>query len=107
MRLLTVKAARRLRREGWYAQRLGLGVERLGAPAWQGAVSLDCVNDDRACLAALGRLWGALVADGEGRGLFRVQVWFDRLRAVQGRQGELFARSWAGAGEGGGVERGR
>ena len=96
VRLLTVKAARRLRREGWYAQRLGLGVERLGAPAWQGAVSLDCVNDDRACLAALGRLWGALVADGEGRGLFRVQVWFDRLRAVQGRQGELFARSGPG-----------
>ena len=96
VRLLVVKAARRLRREGWYAERLSLGVERVGAPAWQGAVSMDAVNDDRTCLAALGRLWAALAAHGEGGGLFRVQVWFDRLRAVQGRQGELFERTGPG-----------
>ena len=41
---------------------------------------------------ALGRLWAALVADGAGGRLYRVQVWFDRLAAVDGRQGELFAR---------------
>ena len=27
------------------------------------------------------------------RGLYRVQVWFDRLAAVNGRHGELFART--------------
>ena len=54
VRLLMVKAARRLRREGWTARRLGLAVERIGAPPWQGAAALDRVDDDRACLAALG-----------------------------------------------------
>ena len=93
VRLLVVKAARRLRREGWTAQRLGLAVERLGAASWQGTEALDRVNDDRTCLAALGRLWAALAADGAGRGLYRVQVWLDRLAAVQGRQGELFQRT--------------
>ena len=96
VRLLVVKAARRLRREGWTAGRLNLAVERIGAPPWQGAAALDRVNDDRACLAALGRLWGALVADGEGAGLLRVQVWLDRLEAVEGAQGELFARGGPG-----------
>ena len=96
VRLLVVKAARRLRREGWTAGRLGLAVERIGAPPWQGAAALDRVDDDRTCLAALGRLWAALVADGEGAGLLRVQVWLDRLEAVAGAQGELFARSGPG-----------
>ena len=95
--LLVVKAARRLRREGWTAGRLNLAVERIGAPPWQGAAALDRADDDRTCLAALGGLWGALVADGEGAGLLlRVQVWLDRLEAVQGRQGELFARGGPG-----------
>ena len=77
---------------GEAARRLGLAVERLGAPPWQGSAALDRVNDDRTCLAALGRLWSSLAADGAGGGLYRVQVWFDRLAAVDGRQGELFAR---------------
>ena len=92
VRLLVVKAARRLRREGWTAGRLGLAVERLGAPPWQGTAVLDRVNDDRTCLAALGRLWASLAADGAGGGLYRVQVWLDRLAAADGLQGELFAR---------------
>ena len=93
VRLLVVKAARRLRREGWTAGRLCLAVERIGAPLWQGAVALDRVDDDRSCLAALGGLWAALATDDEGAALLRVQVWLDRLEAVEGRQGELLARS--------------
>ena len=88
---------RRLRRESWTEKRVSLAVERLGAPPWQGAVPLDRVNDDRMCLAALGRLWAALVADGVGGGLYRVQVSFDRLAAVNGRQG---ARAPVRAGRG-------
>ena len=105
VRLLVVKAARRLRREGWTARRLGLGVERLGAPPWQGAVPLDRVNDDRACLAALGRLWAVLAADGEGRtvpcaGVARPPG--PRTR----RAGGAVRADRACAGEGRGAERG-
>ena len=101
-RLLVVKAARRLRREGWTARRLGLAVERIGAPPWQGAAALDRVNDDRACLAALGRLWDALAADGAGAG-----------GAGGGGRGSsrwsrcASRRSWAGCSEGPAMLRAR
>ena len=36
------------------------------------------------------------MADEAGAGLLRVQVWLDRLEAVEGAQGELFARSGPG-----------
>ena len=56
-RLLIVKAARRMRREGWNAGRLSLWLEIMaGDPVSVGAW-LPAVHDDPAILAALDRAW--------------------------------------------------
>ena len=56
-RLLLVKAARRIRRDGWNAGRLWLWLELIGeVPVSRGAW-LPAVHDDQAVLAALERLW--------------------------------------------------
>ena len=52
-RQLVVKAARRMRREGYLAQRLTLSVDCLDAPRWTAAVAVAAANDDRAGLEAL------------------------------------------------------
>ncbi len=59
-RQLVVKAARRMRREGYLAQRLTLSVDCLDAPYWTAAVAVAAANDDRAGLEALAGLWAAL-----------------------------------------------
>lgn len=55
-RLLLTKAARRMRRGGFFANRLSLW---LGLPdeGWHGGYDLPCVQDDQACLSALESLW--------------------------------------------------
>jgi DNA polymerase-4 len=55
-RLLLIKAARRLRRDGWYASRLSL---RLGLRerGWSAETTLPIVRDDHAVLVALEELW--------------------------------------------------
>ena len=55
-RLLLVKAARRLRRGGFYARRLWLWLG-LRPGSWSAQVSLPAVCDDQAVLAGLMRLW--------------------------------------------------
>ena len=79
VRQLVVKAARRLRREGWLAQRLSLWVASLDAPPWSGSTALSGANDDRAALGALAGLWERLVASRPNAVLFRVGVLFDRF----------------------------
>ena len=88
-RQLVVKAARRMRREGYLAQRLTLSVDCLDAPYWTAAVAIAAANDDRAGLEALAGLWAAL---GEARPqvtLFRLTVSFDRFRPTDAVQLEL------------------
>ena len=68
VRLLVVKAARRLRREGWLARRLGLGVERMDAPPWQGVEPSGSRERRPGLPRRAGAVWAALAADGEGRG---------------------------------------
>ena len=85
-RQLVVKAARRMRREGYFAQRLTLSVDCLDAPYWTAAVAVAAANDDRAGLEALAGLWAAL---GEARPqvtLFRLTVSFDRFRPTDAVQ---------------------
>lgn len=55
-RLLLTKAARRMRRDGYYANRLWLWLN-IHRRDWAGQCDLPCVQDDQACLAGLTSLW--------------------------------------------------
>ena len=55
-RLLMIKAARRMRRAGFYAGRLWLWM-RMRDARWSGEHRLAIVHDDQACLAGLSALW--------------------------------------------------
>ena len=55
-RLLLVKAARRMRRDGFAARQLGLWINGL-KDGWGAASALPSVHDDQACLTALHLLW--------------------------------------------------
>ena len=88
-RQLVVKAARRLRREGFLARRLTLSADCLDAPSWKAAAAMAGANDDLTCLGALSALWAAL-AEARGRAsLFRIAVSFDRFMPAAGVQPEL------------------
>ena len=89
-RQLVVKAARRLRREGFLAQRLTLSADCLNAPSWSSAGPLAQANDDFACLGALGALWARLAATRGGATVFHMTVSIDRLSPARARQLEMF-----------------
>jgi DNA polymerase-4 len=55
-RLLLVKAARRMRRDGFAARQLSLWLNGF-KDGWGGAMPLQNVHDDQACLTALHLLW--------------------------------------------------
>ena len=55
-RLLLTKAARRMRRDGYYADKLSLWLDMRDG-AWYGQRELPSVQDDQACLSALTSLW--------------------------------------------------
>ncbi len=61
-RLLLVKAARRMRREGFYAGRLWLWLG-MKEDRWFSQLPLPIVHDDKACLTGLKQLWGRARAD--------------------------------------------
>ena len=85
-RQLVVKAARRMRREGYLAQRLTLSVDCFDAPRWTAAAVVAAANDDRAGLEALTGLWAALVEARPQVTLFRLTVAFDRFRPAEAVQ---------------------
>ena len=88
-RQLVVKAARRMRREGYLAQRLTLSVDCFDAPRWTAAAVVATANDDRTGLEALAGLWAALVRARPQATLFRLTVSFDRFRTADTVQLEL------------------
>lgn len=55
-RLLLVKAARRMRRDGFAARSLSLWLNGF-KDGWGGSMPLESVHDDQACLTALHLLW--------------------------------------------------
>ena len=55
-RLLLMKAARRMRRDSYYARRLYLWLDIRGG-GWFGEHTLPSVHDDHACLTALKKIW--------------------------------------------------
>jgi DNA polymerase-4 len=61
-RLLLVKAARRMRRAGFFAGRLWLWLS-MREDRWFGQLPLTVVRDDFACLSALGTLWARAAND--------------------------------------------
>lgn len=89
-RLLVVKAARRMRRDGFYAGRLGLSLDNQYG-AWFSARELPCVRDDFACLKALDVLWdqarAELTAHTE---IVRVSVMLSEMSPANQRQLDMF-----------------
>ncbi len=88
-RHLVVKAARRLRREGFLARRLTLSAECLDARPWACSTTIASANDDLTCLRTLSTLWDRLAAARSRATLFRIAVSFDRLTPSGERQLEL------------------
>jgi DNA polymerase-4 len=88
-RLLLTKAARRMRRDGYYAGRLWLWLDIRGS-AWFGQRELHYVQDDHACLAALEALWKKARAEIPKRPeIIRVGVTLLDLSPANARQLDL------------------
>lgn len=88
-RLLLTKAARRLRREEFYASGLWLWLA-LHEGSWLGKEALPIVNDDQAILAGLNSLWGRVRREfPRGTTVFRVGVTLYDLSPADERQIDL------------------
>ena len=88
-RLLLTKAARRMRREGYYAGLLSLWLGIRG-PSWSGEHVLPIVQDDHACLSGLRVLWRK-AQDNLPRQveIIRVGVTLSNLSSANARQLDL------------------
>ncbi len=88
-RLLLTKAARRLRRENFYAGGLWLWLS-IRDGSWFGKHSLSVVNDDQAILAGLRALWARIRREyPRGLTIFRVGVTLYDLSPADERQIDL------------------
>jgi DNA polymerase-4 len=88
-RLLLIKAARRLRRESFYAGGLWLWLS-IRDGSWLGKRHLPIVNDDQAILSALAELWDQVRKNyPRGQTIFRVGVTLYDLSPANERQLDL------------------
>lgn len=90
-RILLIKAARRMRRDGYYATSLHVWVQyRIRYGQDKGAsdkIKLYCANDDQAAITALNTVWGRMRrALKPSWKIVRIGVWFDGLVSAEGRQ---------------------
>jgi len=89
-RLLLVKAARRMRRDGFNAGHLWLWLS-MRSTQWSGGVPLPIVHDDHACLAGLEILWArARSAVPPGTKIIRLGVTLLDLSPASARQLDMF-----------------
>lgn len=89
-RLLLTKAARRMRRDGFYAGCLIIWVQLYGQQ-WSRMHTLPQVNDDQALLATLGTLWSGMQQEvGTRVKLLRVGVTLGDLTRADARQLDMF-----------------
>ena len=89
-RLLLTKAARRMRRDNFYANKLWLWLD-IRDNAWFGQRELHNVQDEQACLSALHSLWDrARVEVRQNAEIIRVGVTLSELSAANERQLDLF-----------------
>jgi DNA polymerase-4 len=87
-RLLTTKAARRMRREGYSARRFSLGIGgKHGEPGWARDVSLPAASDDHAFLRCLDEAWPPHWPHGAAV----VSVSLHGLASAEADHGDLFA----------------
>lgn len=85
-RLLLIKAARRLRREGYYCAGVWLWLS-IRDGQWSGKHHLPIVNDDQAILAGLDALWRQVRKDHpRGTTVFRISVTLYSLSRADQRQ---------------------
>jgi len=84
-RLLLVKAARRMRRDGWNAGGLWLSLS-LREKSWSARGWLAAVHDDQAVLSALERLWTEAIAALRRVWIIRVHVALTDLTRASERQ---------------------
>ena len=88
-RLLLTKAARRMRRDGYYAGRLWLWLD-IRNDAWFGQRDLPSVQDDHACLKGLDMLWSKAQGEiGRRAEIVRVGVTLSSLTPASERQLDL------------------
>lgn len=95
-RLLLVKAARRMRREGYYATKLWLHFSLKLNPkltvSYSGDLSFPAAQDDQACLRAFDKLWSETLLQIPRYGkIIRIGVSLYNLQQASGRQLDLFA----------------
>ena len=89
-RLLLTKAARRMRRDGYYASRLWLWLDIRGR-SWFGQRELHSVQDDQACLRALNGLWEKAKREiARSAEIVRVGVTLAHLTPAGARQLDIF-----------------
>jgi DNA polymerase IV len=89
-RLLLTKAARRMRRDGYYAGSIILWAQLYGGQ-WSRMQTLAQVSDDQALLATLGALWAQMEQEVGARiKLLRVGVTLGDLTPTDARQLDLF-----------------
>lgn len=87
-RLLLVKAARRLRREGYYASRLLVYLDLRGNQ-WVRTRSLPAVRDDHAVLSAFEAIWAATQQLASNSTVFRVGVQLYDISPSDARQTDM------------------
>jgi DNA polymerase-4 len=87
-RLLLTKAARRMRRDGYYANVLCLWLSAKSG-SWSAQYELPCVQDDQACLSALSILWEKARLESP-RKIVRLGVTLMGLVRDTARQADLF-----------------
>ena len=91
-RLLLTKAARRMRRDGYYADKLSLWLDMRDG-AWYAQRELPSVQDDQACLSALTSLWQKARAEIPSRAeIIRIGVNLSDLSSANERQLDLFLK---------------
>ncbi len=91
-RLLLTKAARRMRRDHFYAGKLWLSLDMRDG-SWSGQRELPAVHDDHACLAALTELWITARAEIPPRAkIIRLSVTLGELSSANERQLDLFLK---------------
>ncbi len=90
LRLLTAKAARRLRREGYYARALGIGVGTVSGRRWRNEQSFFPARDDRTFLRTACDLFDLSIAELHGERMKKVSVMLHGISRTGETSGDLF-----------------